>query len=318
MTSKINDDDVLVAGTEIMAKYIEVNKAILTLEFDPLRSPETEGGKVWEHEVLVLYRNLLGHISGSDPSTSTVSESKNADGTNRDRDSPSVIKMNMVKKANFNKNTPRILNGILDLLEFYYSKNGVNVESKLNKEILLGAKNVVEGMPNRASDTGRRMEKMASMARGGVSASQGGDSSLEEIEEKKKAANANANASGISPKGSSRKGGSTGGSKTSRKDTPLQSLVYPTYISSSGYAIPKVWRTEDDADESDGIVKRLLPLHPLQFFQRQAGQLDHEVPRLLDTWPSYLERLVLNPNAGKSKSKSEIEGSFSLYCWHLM
>jgi cytosolic carboxypeptidase protein 2/3 len=319
LNNKVHDEDVILAATEIIAKFIEQNMKTLNtlIDFDPKRnndngsSSNNSSSKIWEHESLRLSVKILERISGSVESnsgngspTNTTTTAAAATGA---RDSPSIIKMQHSRKSIYNKNTPRVLVSIMTLVELYYSSNKVDYDSDISKALSRGLNNILDTMPNRTIDVAKRIEKIVNIVKkkSNFGLSGGDDDGVlkEDDESTGKIGSSdhikgNKNSSAMSRRGRD----------ISNKKKDTQQLTYPMYISSSGYAIPKVWRTEGDenkyADENDSngasIAKRLLPLHPLNYFTKQPGVPDHEIPRLLDTWPSYLERLVMNTSTSYS------------------
>jgi len=290
VNNKINDEDVVIAGTETVCKFLEVNAKLLPAlqDFDPNRQPDTGVNKTWEKEVLLLYVKILDRISGG--SEERISPVQSIAGATPNRDSPSIIKMTTTRKANYTKNAPRVLASVMFIIELYFSSKFIDYDSEICQSLMRAMNSVLANMPGRTSDIGRRIEKVVMMG----SQKQGGDVSMREDSEIDADDESNASKKSKSSLTVSRRGrDAKAGAESSKKQTSSEAgCVYPTYISSSGYAIPKVWRTE--GEEVPGLESRLLPLHPTNYFSSLPGVQEHEVPRLLDTWPSYLERLIIS------------------------
>lgn len=326
MNAKHADEDVLVAGFESMAKYLDSNKEISS-DFNPHRELVGAGAgaesasngsgnrndkkrvdsatKVWERELMLLCVRTLDKISGSD------------DGTQRpaidsEGGQPAQRRQQRDRKLAWSKNSPRIIGALLTACETYYftSRKWADVKSVLSLELVDALRVMAEYMPVLVPEITKRVEKIVAVAdASGHSRQVIGDSNNGDTLGK-------TSGYGADKQGSARKTGvrpaSDKGGKPS-KFTEYPQQTYKMETSSSGFAIPQVWRYEDDGGNDGNILddgeaesdKKLYPLHPNNYFVRQPGQPEHTVPRLLESWPTYLERLLVNPSGG-------LNGSFSM------
>ena len=339
MNAKHADEDVLVAGFESMAKYLDSNK-VVSLEFDAHRnldngvgarganSAELKGGdgsggdkkkgdscnRVWERELLLVCVRTLDKISGSDEG-SQRSNPDQSDGGSTGQ--PSGHKRDLSRhgkdrKLAWSKNSPRIINGLLSACETYYfaSKKGPDLKSVLSLELVDALRVMAECMPVRIPEITKRVEKIVGVAdvdgysqgKLGSRASSdnnGGTSGTSSGNEDDGKSGLKGRKTGVRP--ASDKGAKSG--QKSASEYPQQS--YNMEVTSSGYAIPQVWRYEEGEGNDgmgSGVDRKLYPLHPNNYFIRQPGQPEHTVPRLLESWPTYLERLLVNPSGGINRS----------------
>ena len=297
INNKINDDDVILAGTECISKFVESNiKTTPALfDFDTKRHAEgASSSSIWELETLSLFVKIMDRISGAPEERSPT----NSTGSAVSRDSPTVIKMMTSRRAGYTKNTPRILTAILTLIDTYFASKYINFDSEVCNKVIRALQNILESMTTASSDLGKRIEKLILLGKkqqsGADDVLQSDNSETEEGAKSSASHNTASNSTARRGQKAQEKKSSAGGAAN------VELMAYPTYISSSGCAIPKVWRTENGADGVSEDPLKLFPLHPNNYFKSLRGVQEHEVPRLLDTWPTYLERLVVNHSMSSS------------------
>jgi hypothetical protein len=219
------------------------------------------------------------------------------------------------------KNSPRLLEALLVPLEVYFlssKKGNADPKSVLYMELSDSLGTMAGCMPMRLPDVTKRIEKILSVAAaegtsGVVNSDRSATESLSGSEADGKSAYRSDSGRGKTSTRGPRinKGGDSGCAGVDKSSSEFQNMKYPTEATATGYAMPRVWRYEggESSQDEHGNYRRLIPLHPTNFFVRQPGQPHHTVPRLLDTWPSYLERLNGSQGNGLGRSFSAMSAS---------
>lgn len=250
--------------------------------------------RVWEQEALTNCTNILTKLAADD----SIDDGRNSP---TGRNSPALqSKSQAQKRSVWTRHTPRLIDAILKLIELVCAK-GNSVETRNQVPAIYAEIHsaLIQLQDSRDVELGRRIERVLPLLSSKKTPAQ------EKREEEAKAAVSEAQSVGVlwgNKSGSDKDPGLSSSKHNSATNAePVKAKTYPMYvISSTGQAIPKVWNEAEE--ESSNGTRQLLPLHPSKYFQRQPGLLAHEVPRLLETWPTYLERLVISPNSLISRS----------------
>ena len=294
---KQHDEDACLACVDIFNKLLESRSAGLTPGSSSSSSNSNSSSnfsgddkneKLWELEALTVTTALLTKLSAED----------GGDDKEGDRSSPSMGKSSAQhgpRRTVWTRNTPRLVDGMLKMIEGVCTGRASSGQPPppVYAETLQALQALQE---NRDADLARRIDRLVPL----LSASKKSQPSKED--EGKKVSEAS---KPIGVLWGSRSGGTGGGAadgaasdkisgkRTAPASSDAAKTAYPVYVSTSGFTIPRVWL--EGEDRGGGQVRQLLPLHPSKYFQKQPNQLDHEQPRLLETWPTFLERLVVSP-----------------------
>lgn len=281
---KQHDEDACLACVDIFNKLLESRSAGLAPSSSS-SSGDDKNEKLWELEALAATAALLTKLSAED----------NGD-DKEGRSSPSMGKTSAPRRTTWTRNTPRLVDGMLKMIEGICSGRTSSAQPppQVYAETLQALQVLQE---NRDADLARRIERIVPLLSASKKSQPSRDDEVKKTSEASKP---------IGVLWGSRSGATTGGTADGaagdkaagkRAAAPTSSdatkMTYPVYVSTSGFTIPRVWLEGDD--RGGGQARQLLPLHPSKYFQKQPNQLDHEQPRLLETWPTFLERLVVSP-----------------------
>jgi len=285
---------------------------------------EEPGRPGWELEIMAVCAAVLSKLA-SDEQHDQLIEVQQHEGRGG-RNSPSLGsqgqaggagKQAAVAKRLWTKTTPRLVERILRFVELVCGGGGsagaaggkqasavtstagaagAVPSATVLADLHAALSQLLEG-PSRDSELSRHMERVLPLVAPKKNAAQ-------ERADEEKARAAAAAAAGKNSTGADRpsvgvlwgnRGGGAGADASSKQANRSNPPVrrYPTTVTATGQTIPKVWLDV----EADSGAKQLQPLHPSKYFVRHPGEADHDVPRLLETWPTYLERLVVSPNS---------------------
>lgn len=251
-------------------------------------SDDKAADRQWELDAMAVAAALLSRLAAEDSGDDKLHAES-------DRNSPSMGKstasqQHAQRRTSWTRNTPRLVDGILKMVEGVCE--GRSLVGHTPPQVfgdMQQALHALQDNQTRDADMSRRIDRLLPLLCSAKKSSPSNDEA--------KAAEAS---KPIGVLWGSRAGAEGPAGKASIKrqaptTTDTAKTTYPVYVSSSGLVIPRVWLEGDCLPGQLGQARQLLPLHPSKYFQKQPNQLDHEQPRLLETWPTFLERLVVSP-----------------------
>lgn len=306
--NKLHDEDSVAACADALAKRVEsLLRGERNRELDDYR---TSGNNTWEYEAIFHSIRAIEKMGGQDCS--------------RDSDSfvaPSSYTIATTKKLSWSKNSSRVLNCLLNLVENVSETKKLSADPIMHQNMAEVLRNIMDSLPSKSSDISRRIERLlnslahpSTMFRHGSAGEEPGHDELRSsqiFETETNSINDGVgrdmvlakHAESFLPDSISSDRENTTRPNSFNDDKKLVNGT--NAISTFTVSRNQRFLLSDGADTRRAVVKvdvieegtkKYLPQHPLKNSRKSEGAPMNNVNRLLDRWPNFLERLVMVQN----------------------